>query len=944
MAETENIVQILLKVQADKAQLSALQADFLALKEQGTASMVGIGSSADDLLAHLQQIEQAAGLPNFQQGFSNATQAATAATQATEATSLSAANWSDRMLAANLAGEAWNAQSTTAVATQLGLGEATAKTAANFAVATPAMRAWSVSTNEQRAAMQALIETDNATGFERLVQGILAGTAATKNFNTETGLLRAAVRDAEVNLAQTARGFDQMTAGALRLVPGMGAASGAVRGLGGGAITTAAQIGVLNTVLAGTGIAGALAFTAALGAIVTKGIEVQKTLQDLGSGVQGTLKSNTDFGQNQISAAGPASIIAITNAARDAKVPISDLSKAFDQVFPSASRANTSIEGLATVLSKLISEEDNLHIPSAKIATDLQAIFNGSVTNTNQLAQQLSVTKEQSSAWREAGTTTTELIGKINEFAAASDTGTTSIARGQQMVSAAFEQLAAAAVKPIVQPLTNALIELSNYMGTVDASNVVSQIERIIEACMRGIKWAQDFGRAIVNAINQAANFVNSGVTALMNPTDNSALVDRLSGQEALQAKSRREAQDIELPAVTVEGTGTREPVGGAPKGRGGGGGGKGPSQDTKDQQEISDIMSQINEKQAAYNTKVEQAKVNLDLGKTSLSEENSLIVKAGEDYGKSIDTNIAKLTAEKQKIEEIGVAQGDVNPKEDAQINKLQTAIDKLTLMKTKLDLINAQNTFGGQWTTGLQKFGESLEFTGTKAVDTFKQITNQGIDATSQALTGLISGSKDWASAFQQAGQAIIQTLIKVALQAVIGNAIAKAAQKENIITQAYGAAAGTYKDVSQNMPYGWIYAPIFAAIAFAATAAFGAFAEGGIIGGSPSSKDNVLIHAATGEGVISTAAVSHYGTDMIHSMNAMTFIPTITPSFATGGIVGSGSFGSQGGGGTASKEVSVNNFWDKDEMVQHMIAHPDLNHHIINTIRKNRFQLKI
>jgi hypothetical protein len=58
---------------------------------------------------------------------------------------------------------------------------------------------------------------------------------------------------------------------------------------------------------------------------------------------------------------------------------------------------------------------------------------------------------------------------------------------------------------------------------------------------------------------------------------------------------------------------------------------------------------------------------------------------------------------------------------------------------------------------------------------------------------------------------------------------------------------------------------------------------------------------------------------------------------------GIVGGATFGAQGGGGTASRDIGVYAFFDKEQMAQHMIGHPDLDLHVLELIRKNRWQLK-
>jgi hypothetical protein len=265
-----------------------------------------------------------------------------------------------------------------------------------------------------------------------------------------------------------------------------------------------------------------------------------------------------------------------------------------------------------------------------------------------------------------------------------------------------------------------------------------------------------------------------------------------------------------------------------------------------------------------------------------------------------------------------------------------LQQAVDKLDLLKAKTEVANQGQTFFGGMTQSLRTFADTLTLTGPKVAQFFAQTVNTGISATSNALTGLIFQTKDWAQAFVQAGESIVESLIQIALQAVVGFALQETLQKGSRLETASTAAANVYSSAAAVPLVGWIIAPFAAAAAFAAVLAF---AEGGIVPGSPSDKDNRMAMVATGEGIVTARAVQYYGPETIHQMNALTYMP---PAFAAGGLVGQ--FGTQASAGRHSATVSVNNFWDKDEMMQHIIQHPDLTHHIINTIRKNRFQVKV
>lgn len=835
---------------------------------------------------------------------------------ATNVSSSSSQQWSQRMRDAATAGEQWNAASNRAIESQLGLGRAIGVTAANFAPATAAQRAASVAAEEHT-----------------------------------------------IKVASLARGLDAMTSGLIRGVPGAGALAGEIRTLGNGAITTAGQLGVLNTVLIATGVGAAVAFVAGLAAIVTKGIEVTKTLQNIKEGVQGVLTTDSkNFGGGAAKDAGVEAVNQIVSSAKAAQVPISELSKDFDAIFPAAARANTSIKGLSDVLASLVSQQSALHTTQGKMVTDLQSIFNGTVSNTNALAQNLGITKEQAAAWREAGTTTEELSAKVQEFASAHESSSDTIDRAQQKVNAAFEQLALAASKPIVEPLVQGLNALANALNDPSISSgvsaIVSGIASVASAALGAIPSLIAFGNAVATALNAAQNFANNagqaareaivgipGVTPLSEgdqrrfaargvdlsrqfPTGLQAGGDTVNEVSQKQTDFEGEVRRQQLDLVN-RGTGTSPLVGGT-KG-GGGGGAKGPSVDTENQKELTAILAENTAAQKEYDAAVAKTNVDHQLGLVSLGKEQSLNLSIGTSFQSTIDQEKSKLEDMRAKVVAVGTAQGVTNAEEQKQLANIDGAISKLDTLTQKMRLLNAQNSFGGQWTIGLQKFTDTLALTGTKASQVFGQIVNTGIDATSSALTGLITGTQNWAQAFVQAGEQIIDMLIKVALQAVVGALLQQTVNKSTRFEDARTAAAGVYASAAQ-IPYiGWIIAPIAAAAAFAAVLSF---AQGGIVPGSPSSTDNQLAMVASGEGIVTAQAVQYYGPETIHAMNRM--------SYATGGIVGQ--FGSPGGGGKASRDISVNNFWDKDELAQYVISHPDVNHHIVNTMRKNRFQVKM
>jgi hypothetical protein len=51
-----------------------------------------------------------------------------------------------------------------------------------------------------------------------------------------------------------------------------------------------------------------------------------------------------------------------------------------------------------------------------------------------------------------------------------------------------------------------------------------------------------------------------------------------------------------------------------------------------------------------------------------------------------------------------------------------------------------------------------------------------------------------------------------------------------------------------------------------------------------------------------------------------------------------------GKSGSGTSSGRALHVNVFTDKEEMTQHTLNHPDAEHKIVNTVRKNRWSIKV
>src|SRR5260221_435448 len=764
---------------------------------------------------------------------------------------------------------------------------------------------------------------------------------------------------AGINMAAMERNTVLLTAGMTRMIPGTGALGSEINLLGRVAVGTANEIGLLQTVMVGAGIAGALAFTAALAGIITKGIELQKTVQNVKEGVEGTLSTDSSrFGGGKAQQAGTAAVDLLTESAKKAEVPLSELAKGFDTINRAATRANASIKQQVELVTQLTANSGALHITQDKLITDLNALLNGQTRNTNALAQRLGLEKDQVLTARENGTITDLLISKVQEYTAAHQESGDTIERAQQKVQASFENLAASATKDTVQPVTKALQDLAATMNGPDVQAGVAAIlaafNAIIAAAGPVISAMQEVGKAIVAALSAASNFMvqSAQMVSQANETgfapppglsgaEASALSNRLAGQEALQSKAREEAQTTILDEQVVTAKpGLSAPPGGFPKEKGGGK--KRPSQDGLDQQKISEIMSEINEKQAAYNAGVERNNVNHKLGLESLDQENAKNYQLATQMIAGIDTSKAKLVDMQIKIKAVGEAQGGLNDKENTQINNLQKAIDKLDLMNAKMQLAQSSNTWMGQFQQGLVKLGDEFTITGTKASQFFGQTMQTGIDGVSQGLTGLIFGAKNWQQAFVSAAESIVQSLIKLMLQQLLASTVLRTANQGDKLPSASAAAAAAAKSAA-DIPYiGWILAPIAAAAVYAAALAF---AQGGIVPGGYSGTDNRVAMVRSGEGVITPEGVAHIGGESsVHAINSLSFVPKYQFGGMVGSSLGSSSSSRASGSGGSGRDVHIHNWTDEATMRSFVLNHPDSDHHIIETVRKNRYSIKV
>lgn len=212
------------------------------------------------------------------------------------------------------------------------------------------------------------------------------------------------------------------------------------------------------------------------------------------------------------------------------------------------------------------------------------------------------------------------------------------------------------------------------------------------------------------------------------------------------------------------------------------------------------------------------------------------------------------------------------------------------------------------GQMHNWLQQMGTMSQQIG----QALTQNIGTALDGISNGISNMILGTGTWADAMRQTAASIIQSLVRIGVQMVVQAALGRSltvasaattstAMATTAAAAAPAAAATSVASFGSSAILGSVAA--LAAIAAIIAAITGGFAEGGLIPGAPSRRDNRLAAVATGEYVVRTDAVGHYGAEFFEALNRMAVPrswlggiglparPSAASGFAGGGLVGAG-----------------------------------------------------
>lgn len=216
-----------------------------------------------------------------------------------------------------------------------------------------------------------------------------------------------------------------------------------------------------------------------------------------------------------------------------------------------------------------------------------------------------------------------------------------------------------------------------------------------------------------------------------------------------------------------------------------------------------------------------------------------------------------------------------------------------------------------------GFEQFQKGLNGMEDKAqltANVLQGTLGNAIRGISDGIYGLITGTATWGQVFLQVGAQVLQTMIQIGvemfaqyiLRKTLGVALqTQAATEGGSIAASYAPAAATAGAATFGI--GTVIGVALTVAAIVAALASLAFADGGIVPGSPSNKDNRIARVATGELILSAAStqaiIAQGGMGAVSSLLSGQlpygegfarggYVPkSKAVAFAAGGLVGAG-----------------------------------------------------
>jgi lambda family phage tail tape measure protein len=626
----------------------------------------------------------------------------------------------------------------------------------------------------------------------------------------------------------------------------------------------------------GVGVAAVGAFGAAIAELVKKGVDLDEQLRKVRESTQATLStlSPGQFGGTKASTAADQTVELLKSQAKEAQIPISDLTKSFDEINPSATRAAATLRQQVEIISQLQSHTAAFNLDQHRMVTDLEQLFEGNVRYTNQLALRLGLDRQQIQTARENGTITDLLISKIRTYTQAHQAAGDTVERANQRMQASFEQVAEAMGEGVTGQLIAGLNQMAEAMGATGAEGAARLLGNTIGVVLAGaleraanfvqnmtqytydlsnaFKVAQASAQAFANSLPGIAGQVGAISTLMakgpldvltMNPQklreDIAAGVKQYSDaakqiNQAVSDSFQREFQSTTplRPTPQSDLTGVHPAL--LPSlGRGGGGGGGGGEQFDQ----LTALIKRITDAERDYQNAIKVTEA---------------LEKAGFTTAQNLDNQkLAGLTKERDTIQSLIPQLQQQYDAEKNAMNATQTEkwAQALEDAKQKVALLNVEIRQLGQsplqaFESGIVQAVNSWGSLNTIVADTGRNITDSLASGLTSGITEMISGTEKASQAFKKMALSIIQSIEQIIIKMLVELAIQK-------LLGSFGGGSFTTAGNASAIQYA-------------------SLANEGYASGGPVGTDTIPAWLSPGEYVLQSSAVQRIGLGNLDRLN--------------------------------------------------------------------------
>ena len=581
--------------------------------------------------------------------------------------------------------------------------------------------------------------------------------------------------------------------------------------------------GVLKSIATGVGIAIGQRLTdafvrlpAAISNAIKQGIQFNATLQDAQLGIAAVLKQfepekYRDFQSAMKASAG--AIDLLKQKALESPATFQQLVSGFQAVSGAATSAGISLKDQVELIVLLSQTLAGLGIRSEQITQESRALITGNITEDALAARILAITKAQVEQAREQGKLFEFLKEKASAFAEAGKIGANNFTPALSNFQDQVQQTLGEVTKPLFESLTSTILEMTEALKS----------------------FAQEAGRVsewgiILDAVfHSTLDLVKALIASLIVLAKTFEIVGKAIGQFAggVAGGLDKAIRDQMAETKRANAAGARASV----------------------------VFFQSLKTSAAFPDISENLKKEIDEALRLLAP---LASTAGDYWiqytaqGKAAIEELALVAAKKTPVQSVAAPKemtismeesdalwerailADREAAEEMKTFDAEAIANAERLLAIRQEL--ADQTFAGRLQSNIRQLGEDWAFVGRNMADVLTRGVGGAVDGLAQGITELILTGKGFGQAMAHVARQIITDLIRMTIQALL---------------------------------FKLIIGPIFG---FAGGGFVGGHADGGLIAGAPSSRDNRLAAVATGEHITRAAAVQYYGPGLFAALNSM------------------------------------------------------------------------